>query len=84
MLTMGAVLLLTRPAARALGPRGAMVAGLLLGAATATKIWGVAPLLVLAGWCAWAYGVRRGVQLLTGAAAAAVVIYLPFFVRSPC
>ena len=83
VLTMGAVLLLTRPAAQALGPRGAVVAGLLLGAATATKIWGVAPLVVLAVWCASAYGVRRAVQLLVGAAVAAFVICLPFFVRSP-
>ena len=83
VLTMGAVLLLTRPAAQALGTRGAVVAGLLLGAATATKIWGAAPLVVLAAWCASAYGVRRGLQLLVGAAAAAVAICLPFFVRSP-
>ena len=83
VLTLGAVLILTRPAARDLGTRGAVVAGLLLGAATATKIWGVAPLVVLAAWCVYAYSVRRALQLLAGAAAAAVVVCLPFFVRSP-
>jgi len=83
VLTMGAVCLLTRPVANALGDRAALVAGLLLGASMAVKIWGAAPLLAVAVWCLVAYGRRAALLLLAGAAAAAVVICLPFFVVAP-
>jgi hypothetical protein len=84
VLTLGAVLLLTRPAVGAtLGGRAAFVAGLLLGMSSATKIWGVAPLLAVAVWCVAAYGLRRALLLVAGAAAATVAICLPFFVQAP-
>ena len=60
-----------------------LVAGLLLGASSATKIWGVAPLAAVAVWCLVAYGTRRALLLLAGAAASTVAICLPFFLAAP-
>ena len=81
-LTLGAVWLLTRSATTPT-ERAVLVAGVLLGASMATKIWGVAPLLALAVWCGVAYGWRRALLLLAGAAGAAVVVCLPFFLAAP-
>ena len=83
VLTMGAVWLLTRRAGASLAGWAALVAGALLGASTATKIWGVAPLLVVAVWCLLVHGLRRASLLMAGAAAATVAVCLPFFVAAP-
>jgi alpha-1,2-mannosyltransferase len=79
-----ALLLLTPDARRpAVTTRAIVVAGMLLGAATTVKIWGLVAVLVLAGWL-WARdGFRRAVQLVGGAALACFVICLPFFVAAP-
>lgn len=86
VLTAGAVLLLTRAAPSAGGritERAALVAGLLLGASSATKIWGVAPLLAVVVWCAVEDGRRRALVVALGGAAATTVVCLPFFLRAP-
>ncbi len=83
VLTLGAVWLLARAAPAALTTRAAVVAGLLLGASCATKIWGVAPLLAVVAWCGLEHGRRRALGLAAGGAAATVAICLPFFLRAP-
>ena len=92
VLTLGAVWLLARAAPEASTPltplttlttRAAVVAGLLLGASCATKIWGVAPLLAVVVWCAVEHGRRRAVALALGAGASTVAICLPFFLMAP-
>ena len=83
VLTLLAVLLLARAARGTLGSRPALVAGLLLGASCATKIWGVAPLVAVVVWCAVEHGRRRAVALALGAGASTVAICLPFFLLAP-
>ena len=59
------------------------VAGVALGAAVSTKVWGVAPLLVVVLWQLRATGWRAAARLAGGAAAAATVVCLPFFLLAP-
>ena len=82
--TLGAVLLLVRAIDRpATAGRLVVLAGVLLGFSSATKIWGVAVLVALVVWCAVSLGRRRALQLTAGAAAAVVVVCLPFFLAAP-
>jgi alpha-1,2-mannosyltransferase len=82
--TAGAVLLLVRAFDRpATAGRLAVLAGALLGFSSATKIWGVAVLVAVLVWCAVSLGRRRAVQLAAGAAAALVLVCLPFFLAAP-
>lgn len=57
---------------------GMVLAGVAAGAAVTMRIWYVVPVLLIA-----AVDWRRSVRFLLGAAAAAVVICLPFFLASP-
>ena len=82
--TAGAVLLLVRAFDRpATAGRAIVLAGALLGFSTATKIWGVAPLAAVLVWCALSLGRRPAAQLAAGAAAALVLVCLPFFLAAP-
>lgn len=83
VLTLVAAWIVLRAVPRTLTDRAALVAGLLLGASCATKIWGVLPLLAVALWCAFEHDRRRALVLVVGAAAAAVAICLPFFLVAP-
>jgi alpha-1,2-mannosyltransferase len=83
VLTLLAVLLLARAARGRLGARTAFVAGLLLGASCATKIWGVVPLAAVVVWCALEHGRRRAVALALGAGVSTVAVCLPFYVAAP-
>lgn len=81
---LGAVLILTRTT-----PAGSarsypyVVAGLLLGVSSGTKIWGVAIALTVAAWTVRAAGPRRGLMMFGGALAGATAVCLPFFVAAP-
>ena len=83
VLTLLAVWRLARADRGALGGRAALVAGLVLGASCATKIWGVAPLAAVVLWCAFEHGRRRAVALALGAGISTVAICLPFFLVAP-
>jgi hypothetical protein len=64
-------------------PYQEFLAGAALGAATAVKIWGVVPLVVV---LTWEFARRRpmaAVRLSAGAAAAVTVLCLPFFLTAP-
>ncbi len=58
-------------------------AGALLGFGATVKIWGVVPLTVVCLGAVVAVGVRLGLLIFLGAAAAAVVVCLPFFLAAP-
>jgi alpha-1,2-mannosyltransferase len=60
-----------------------ILAGTLLGLAAATKMWGVVPVLVLAGWLWSQAGIRKAGLLVAGAAASCAAICLPFFLAAP-
>lgn len=60
-----------------------LLAGGLLGVGAATKIWGVAPVLILAGWWWAVRGPRSAGWLVAGAGAATTAICLPFFLTAP-
>lgn len=64
-------------------PRAFVLAGLLVGVATGTKIWGVVIVLALVGWAVASAGVGRAARLLGGAVLGATLICLPFFLTSP-
>ncbi|HET9647156.1 MAG TPA: hypothetical protein VFP34_02875 [Microlunatus sp.] len=57
--------------------------GALLGFATATKIWGIVVVLVVAGWVAMTAGMLLALRVLLGAVIAASVVCLPFFLAAP-
>lgn len=83
------LLILTRTLSRVGRQRGWrrpwpwLVAGLLLGLMPDLKIWGVAIVLLIAGWIVVSAGWRRAVQLVVGAAVTGSAAYLPFFLTSP-
>jgi alpha-1,2-mannosyltransferase len=60
-----------------------ILAGTLLGLAAAIKMWGVVPVLILAGWLWWQAGIRRAALFVAGAAASCAAICLPFFLAAP-
>jgi alpha-1,2-mannosyltransferase len=60
-----------------------VLAGTLLGLAAATKMWGVVPLVILAGWLWSQAGIRRAALLVAGAVASCAAICLPFFLAAP-
>lgn len=60
-----------------------LIAGAALGLAMTIKIWGIVPIVVLAGWLVWRFRWRIAGLFLAGAAAAATVICLPFFLGAP-
>jgi alpha-1,2-mannosyltransferase len=93
-----ALVLLVRPAARRAGrmsgvpasstlaslSRARLVgAGLALGAGAGVKIWGVVPLVVIAGWVLLTAGRRAAAWVVAAAAAAVTAICLPFFADAP-
>jgi alpha-1,2-mannosyltransferase len=80
-----AVGLLTRDRGTAahLPRRAFLVAGLLLGVATGTKVWGAVLALTLLAWTCASAGWRRGLLLLAGGVAGAVAVCLPFFLAAP-
>lgn len=85
LVTLGLLLalgVLLRPRAT-ITSRALVLAGVALGFAVAVKIWAVAPLVVLLVWCIWRLGLRSGLRLVAGAAAAAIVVCLPFLVYAP-
>lgn len=57
--------------------------GALLGAAAGVKIWGALLVVVVVLFVGISAGVRRGLQVLLGAAVGATVVCLPFFLRAP-
>ncbi len=63
--------------------RWALLSGALLGLAAGVKIWGIVPLLVIAGFMAWRHGKRLSARLLAGAAGSLLVLCGPFFVAAP-
>jgi alpha-1,2-mannosyltransferase len=80
-----AVGLLTRPPGTATHlPRSAfLVAGLLLGVSSSTKIWGVVLALTVLAWTCGTAGWRRALLLLAGGIGGAVAVCLPFFLAAP-
>ena len=60
-----------------------VLAGTLLGLAAATKMWGVVPVVILAGWLWSQAGIRKAALLVAGAAASCAAICLPFFLAAP-
>lgn len=58
-------------------------AGALLGVATATKIWGVVPLLVIVAFLWHRDGRAVGGKVLLGAVGAVTAVCLPFFAAAP-
>ena len=79
--TVAAVALLTRPGHP--GTWTFLLAGALLGASTGVKIWGIAVLLVVVVWCAFAHRLRAALLMVAGAGVALVAICLPFFLAAP-
>ncbi|MBT9254430.1 DUF2029 domain-containing protein [Phycicoccus sp. KQZ13P-1] len=67
-----------RPQARQL-----WAAGALLGVATATKIWGVVPLLVIVAFLWHRDGRAVGGRILLGAVGTVTAVCLPFFAAAP-
>jgi hypothetical protein len=59
------------------------VAGVVLGAALAVKLWAVVPLLVLAVWVCRRRGFRDAGVFAASAAASASAVCLPFFLAAP-
>ena len=57
--------------------------GALLGVAAGVKIWGALVVVVVIVFVAISAGVRRGSQVLAGAAVGAAVVCLPFFLQAP-
>jgi hypothetical protein len=75
-----ALLLLYRRPARS---HQEFLAGAALGAATAVKIWGLVPLVVVLVWSLVPGRRRSAGRLALGATAAATVVCLPFFLCAP-
>ena len=81
---LGALALLVRQwDGRGSSTAGLIVAGILLGASTATKIWGVLIVVVLVGWSVRRLGRRRAGTILAAAVATTTVVCLPFFLAAP-
>jgi alpha-1,2-mannosyltransferase len=60
-----------------------LTAGLVAGAATSVKAWGVVPVLVIVGWLLVRAGWRRSLVFLGAGVAGCSLICLPFFVNAP-
>ena len=60
-----------------------LLAGAALGAATAVKVWGVVPLVVVLVWELVLHRPRAAARVALGAASALAVLCLPFFVAAP-
>ncbi len=60
-----------------------IMAGVLLGVATAIKVWGVVPAVAMIAWVLATLGWRRALATTAGYAAGATAICLPFFVAAP-
>jgi alpha-1,2-mannosyltransferase len=63
--------------------RRLLVAGTVLGAATAVKLWAAVPLVVLAVWVLRRRGLSAGAGFVAASALAASVVCLPFFWAAP-
>lgn len=68
---------------RVVSRRRLLVAGAVLGAAMAVKLWAVVPLLVLAVWVIRRSGRSAGATFLSASALAAAAVCLPFFSVAP-
>ena len=81
---LGALILLGRwtPASALTGTRY-LAAGGLLGLATTIKIWGVVPLVAVAGLVLITSGLRQMSRVLAGAALVGTAVCLPFFASAP-
>ncbi|MGI8457132.1 MAG: hypothetical protein ACR2LI_03315 [Propionibacteriaceae bacterium] len=81
---LGAVLIITRsgPAART-GRLSPLIAGVLLGASSSIKIWGVVAAVALAVWALVVLGRRGAMLLVAGCGLGAALICLPFFIAAP-
>ncbi|MCW2494282.1 hypothetical protein [Jatrophihabitans sp.] len=80
---LGGVLLILR-AQRVAGRRAAILAGAVLGLTTVVKIWWFPPVIVLVGWHAWRQrSIKAGLDVLAGAALAALIVDMPFFLAAP-
>ncbi len=60
-----------------------MLAGVLLGVSSATKIWGVVPAAAVVAWVMVTLGWRRAVTTAAGVSLGATIICLPFFAAAP-
>ena len=81
---LGALLLVTRSQRGvAVTDRTFVLAGLLIGASTSVKIWGVVVLAALVAWCLVTLDRRLAGMLTLGAGASLVAICLPFFLAAP-
>jgi hypothetical protein len=63
--------------------RQLLLAGAVLGAATAVKLWAVVPLVVLAIWLLMKRGRTAGTTFVSAAGLTAGLICLPFFLTAP-
>jgi hypothetical protein len=63
--------------------RRLLLAGAVLGAATAVKLWAVVPLIVLAIWVLLRRGRSAGATFVSASAFTAALVSLPFFVNAP-
>jgi hypothetical protein len=75
--------LLSRPAAQHRIPALAAAAGALLGFGSAIKIWGVVPLIIVAGWLLLTRRAGQAAWLLAGGIGATTAVCLPFFAAAP-
>lgn len=69
--------------ARRTSARGEVLAGVALGLATAVKIWGFVPALIVVVWQLQVTGWRASSRVAAGAALAVVAVCLPFFLLAP-
>ena len=89
-LAVALLLVIREVAARPRGPdqrhpavTAPLLAGVLLGFATTVKIWGLVPLGVVCVYAVVALGLRRGLAVAVGGAAAITAVCLPFFLAAP-
>ena len=63
--------------------RPMVIAGALLGLATAVKVWGIVPAAAVIIWALVTLGLRRALAVAAGFAAGATAVCLPFFLAAP-
>lgn len=82
-LILGMALVVTAPKDRPLSKRRALIAGLSLGLSPTFKIWTIVPSLMVVGWLLLSRRSRSAAWVVAGAAAALVLVMLPFFLAAP-